>query len=64
MYIKAASTATRRVGVRNPDSGDLVYLEFNDDGVARTKKEIGELAVEQYDGLEIIERESTSNQED
>ena len=52
MRIKCTKGSTRRL----TDEGDRI--EFNDVGVARVKKEIGERVTDKYDSIEILEDET------
>jgi hypothetical protein len=52
MRIKCTREATRRL----TDEGDRI--EFDRDGVARVKKEIGERVTDKYDSIEILEDET------
>jgi hypothetical protein len=52
MRIKCTREATRRL----TDEGDRI--EFNDDGVARVKKEIGERVTDKFDSIKILEDET------
>lgn len=58
MYIQCENTPTRRLGVRHPDTNELVYAEFNDNGIARVQAEVGEIFVEEFDNITVKDRES------
>jgi hypothetical protein len=58
MYIKTETPGTRAIAETWMPDGYVV--EFNDDGVARVKREVGERLVEQYE--KISEHTPESNE--
>jgi hypothetical protein len=63
MYIETDQDHVSRLRIE--DDGEVYIADFNDDGVARVTQEAGEAFVDEYDSVEVKEREdNTSENED
>lgn len=60
MYIETDQDHVSRLRIEDGD--DVHIADFNDDGVARVTQEAGEAFVDDYDSVEIKERETNTSE--
>lgn len=64
MYIEIDSPHTSSIGRRIDGFEGLVRADFNEDGRARVREEVGEALAREVQGISIVERETKSSQEE